>query len=69
MNEVVTNPKTVTHTFTTPNLSTESAELFSFSRQHRTNNGLQQIAYNSKTKLLRVTALTCKENEAYGKYD
>jgi hypothetical protein len=26
MNEVVKNPKTVTHTLTTPNLSTESVE-------------------------------------------
>ena len=41
MNEVVTNPKTVTHTLTTPNLSTESAELFSFSRQHTS--ALQRI--------------------------
>ena len=54
INEVVKNPKTVTHTLTTPNLSTESVELFS----HANIGAIMDCnEYNSKTKALRVTAL------------
>ena len=57
MNEIVKNPKEVTHALTTTNRSNESVELFS-----RANIGaiMNCDEYNSKTKLLRITALVLR---------
>lgn len=57
LNEVVKNPKEMTHTLTTTNPATKAVELFSHA-----NIGVIMNCdeYNSKTKLLRVTALVLR---------
>ena len=57
MNEIVKNPKEVTHALTTTNCSNESVELFSGANIGAIMNCDE---YNSKTKLLRVTALVLR---------
>lgn len=57
MEEVVKNPTTVTHTLTTPYLAAETDRLFS----HANIGAIMNCNhYNSKTKLLRVTALVLR---------
>ena len=54
MNEELKNPKEVTHSLTTTNPSTKSRELFAYANIGAI---MDCNKYNSKTKLLRVTAL------------